>query len=140
MLNQKTILELEKRLEAEHLEDKKAIKRVLRLLRKQGLAGSERRRFPTAKEVSEGSAEPPQLEPTNGKQNGGVEKQILQTIEKLSGPFTLAEVLDVLSKDFPDATIKRSTVSSVIFRYKDKKLRIVTAGRGRRAAIYERII
>jgi len=43
-------------------------------------------------------------------------------------------------KAYPEAMINRNTVSGVLFRYKDKRVRVVEEGRGRRAAIYEGIV
>jgi hypothetical protein len=124
MIKEKEILALQKRLDADYQADKEAIKRVLKLLKKKGIrAGIKNRGCPKAGESL----------PNGNGDSAGSEKRIAAAIQSTTGQFTLSDIVKVLPNE------NRSTISGVLFRSKDKSVKIVTPGRGRKPAVYEKM-
>ena len=131
MLSETEILNLEKRLQAEHQADLAAVRRVLRLLREKQLDSSE----PDA--LSDGiPVHHPEL--PIASPNGSIESRVLSTVQKMNGRFTFSQLMEALLANFPTDDFNRKTISGVMFRNKGTKFRVVESGRGRKGAIYER--
>lgn len=143
-IDEKLLADLEGRVNTEYQKDIAAIKRVLKLIRKNKLAPA-----PTAKihgdkaqRISSSPAStPPALPASNGyaEKGAGIESRILSIVEKFPGQFNFSELLQAVTVSCPDQTIDRRVVSAVIFQNKGKRIRVVQEGRGRKRAIYEKI-
>jgi hypothetical protein len=135
-MNKKDILDLEENLRAEYLADLEAIRRVKRLLDERKL--SQLKAVESDQVTSSITPPPPihhpELPMTNGHET--VESKVMKVINGFQGPFKMSDILTALLQDFPAETINPKTVSGVLFRSKDKTIRVVKEGRGRRAAIY----
>ena len=69
-----------------------------------------------------------------------IEDRVVKIVEVKSGPFGLDEVIAALSRAYPTATFKRTTISSTLYRLKEAgRLKLIREGIGQRAAIYEKI-
>jgi hypothetical protein len=124
MLNEKHILGLQKKLTADYKADRDAIRRVLKLLKKQTAKAASKQRPEDKNGV---------LHLNGSTGESGTEKRIAAAIQAQTGTFTLGHLLAVLPEE------NRNTISGVLFRSKDKTIRVVTPGRGRRAAVYEKM-
>jgi hypothetical protein len=134
MLKEKAILALQDKIAEEYQSDMAAIKRVLRLMRKKGIRPDGVK--PRKEKTQESELISMSVQAVNG---GGIEHRINAAIQKMTGHFTLVQLMELLEQDNPDLETNRNTVSGVLFRNKDKTVRVVEAGRGRKAAIYEKI-
>ena len=72
--------------------------------------------------------------------NGTFESKVLSIISKTEGEFSLADIKKKLTEIYPNEDFNRSSLSGIIFRNKGKKVQVVKEGRGRRSAVYRRII
>jgi hypothetical protein len=72
--------------------------------------------------------------------NGTFESKVLSVISKTEGEFGLADIKKKLTEIYPNEDFNRNSLSGVIFRNKGKKVQVVKEGRGRRSAVYRRII
>lgn len=111
------VKELKQRLKSEYDADSAAIERVLKLLGKSNESNGQ-----------------PQIT------FGTVEEKVNAALALLPAQFTLSDVTGKLSELYPAEEINRASVSSVIFRLKEEnKIKLLVAGKGRRAAIYGKI-
>ena len=128
-IDEQVIAELENRVNTEHQKDIAAIKRVLRLIRKNKLVPQTAvKRSPLAtRAVSEtGSVQAPAPVASPGHQNGEqIEDKILAVAEKFPGQFTFSDLVDALAVSYPDTKFDRAVVSAVIFENKGKGIRVV---------------
>jgi hypothetical protein len=132
-IDERTISELQVRVNTEHQKDIAAIKRVLRLIRKNNLlpqtAVKRRGAIPTTAPVM-----------SNGHQNEvGIENQIFSTVEKFPGQFSFADLAQALKVSYPTQEFDRKVISGVIFQNKGKRIRVIQEGWGRRKAIYSKM-
>lgn len=128
MIKEKAILALQNAIDDDHASDSLAIKRVLKLMRKYGIS-------PDGTKSKKIAAKPS----TQAADNNGAEQRVITAIGTMNGEFTLANLMEAVQAANQDLEINRSTVSSVLFRNKDKLVKVVQTGRGRKAAIYEKI-
>jgi hypothetical protein len=139
-IDQKLISELEVRVNTEHQKDIAAIKRVLRLIRKNKLAHQypEKRREIPPPPIRIRPITPPSA--SNGHKNGDeVEEKIFSVIEKFPGQFKFADLVQALKVSYPEQEFDRKVVSNVIFKNKDRRIRVIQEGWGRRKAIYAKM-
>jgi len=72
--------------------------------------------------------------------NGTFESKVLSVISKTEGEFGLADIKKKLTEIYPNEDFNRNSLSGIIFRNKGKKVQVVKEGRGRRSAVYRKII
>jgi len=132
MFNEKTILELQDALDEERKADLAAIKRVLALIKRTGLS-SPKKRNPQAVVGQNGTHHNNVGTLDN---NEGTEESILEIIKGIDGHFTFSDLADAVKTKIGD--VDRKAISAVIFRNKDKAIKVIQEGRGRRKAIYAR--
>ena len=152
-IDEQLISELESRVNTEHQKDIAAIKRVLKLLRKNKLdpqLTTTHREVtlpppPTQIHVRPVPPVPPKSVPPpypflNGqKTEDKIEQNILSLVEKFPGEFTFAELMQAFKNAFPNQLVDRKVISGVIFQNKGKRIRVIQPGWGRKQAIYSKM-
>jgi hypothetical protein len=129
-VKEKAILALQQKLDEEYRANNDAIKLVLKLLRKNGGATP----APKPKRDGTSSSTNSLIQAAEIFMEAGVEKSINNAIASKTAKFTLSDLVAELPN------VNRSTISSVLFRQKDKTIKVVQAGRGRRPTVYEKIV
>ena len=150
-MDRNDILALEETLRSDYEADIEAIRRVKLLLERRRVEAFKRKAIEAIRSPSPNGSAPivtpppspahhPEL-PMEADGNGHdtVESKVLKVIDGFQGQFKMADLLAALLQDFPGVTINPKTVSGVLFRLKDKTIKVVKEGRGRRAAIYAKI-
>jgi hypothetical protein len=140
-IDEHIISELESRVNTEHQKDIAAIKRVLRLIRKNKLVPQSaiKTRDRASKMVPAFKLEVPSALPNGHSALDQIETRILETIAKFPGQFTFSDLVQALTVSFPDQQFDRKVVSASIFKNKEKRIHVVQEGWGRKKAIYEKM-